>query len=115
MSQPKSPEELRNISGLLTFDKVAEKMIAELIISDMSSKLDPAQYANQKGISLQHYLVKMVDKILTDTDNNSTGEVNAVLATLFDWKEAFPPPVPKTWCGSFHQMWGKTITYTPYH
>lgn len=92
---PNSPEELRNISGLLTFDKVAESMIAELIISDMSRKLDPAQYANQKGISLQHYLIKMIDKILSDTDNNSVGEVNAVLATLYDWKEAFPRQCPK--------------------
>ena len=92
---PKSPEELRNISGLLTFDKISEQMIAELIISDMSKKLDPSQYANQKGLSLQHYLIKMIDKILSDTDNNSRGEVNAVLATLYDWKEAFPRQCPK--------------------
>ena len=70
-------------------------MIAELIISDMSKKLDPSQYANQKGLSLQHYLIKMIDKILSDTDNNSRGEVNAVLATLYDWKEAFPRQCPK--------------------
>ena len=92
---PNSPEELRNISGLLTFDKISEQMIAELIISDMSKKLDPSQYANQKGLSLQHYLIKMIDKILSDTDNNSRGEVNAVLATLYDWKEAFPRQCPK--------------------
>ena len=95
VSCPQSPEELRNISGLLTFNKIAEQMIAELMIKDMSLKLDPAQYANQKGISLQHYLVKMIDKVLSDTDNNSRGEVNAVLATLNDWKEAFPRQCPK--------------------
>ena len=32
---PKSPDELRNISGLLTFNKVAEKMIAELMIAEL--------------------------------------------------------------------------------
>ena len=37
----------------------------------------------------------MIDKILSDTDNNSVGEVNAVLATLYDWKEAFPRQCPK--------------------
>ena len=37
----------------------------------------------------------MIDKILSDTDNNSRGEVNAVLATLYDWKEAFPRQCPK--------------------
>ena len=70
---PKTVEDLRNISGLLTFDKVAETMIAEIMIDDMADKLDPSQYANQKGLSLQHYLIKMIDKILSDTDNNSKG------------------------------------------
>ena len=37
----------------------------------------------------------MINKILSDTDNNSSGEVNAVLATLYDWKEAFPRQYPK--------------------
>ena len=92
---PKTVDDLRNISGLLTFDKIAEKLIAELIISDMSSHLDPSQYANQKGLSLQHYLIKMIHQILSDTDNNAKGEVNAVLATLYDWKEAFPRQCPK--------------------
>ena len=42
----KSPEDLRNISGLLTFNKISEKMIAELMIADMEKTLDPSQYAN---------------------------------------------------------------------
>ena len=92
---PQTVNDLRNISGLLTFDKIAEKIIAELIISDMKEKLDPAQFANQKDLSLQHYLIKMINKILSDTDNNSRNEVNAVLATLYDWKEAFPRQCPK--------------------
>ena len=33
--------------------------------------------------------------ILSDTDNNSRGEITAVIATLFDWKEAFPRQCPK--------------------
>ena len=92
---PQSPEDLRNISGLLTFNKISEKMIAELMVSDMKSHLDISQYANQKGLSLQHYLVNMIDRILSDTDNNSKGEITAVIATLFDWKEAFPRLCPK--------------------
>ena len=92
---PKSPDELRNISGLLTFNKVAEKMIAELMIADIMKNLDISQYASQKGLSLQHYLIKMINKILADTDNSSKGEVNAIIATLIDWKEAFPRQCPK--------------------
>ena len=65
---PQSPDELRNISGLLLFNKIAEGLIAELMISDISGQLDPSQYANQKGTSLQHYLINMINRILSDTD-----------------------------------------------
>ena len=66
-----SPTQLRNISGLLNFDKIFEKLIAKLIVSDMEAKLDPAQFGNQKGISIQHYLIQMVHRILSVLDNNS--------------------------------------------
>ena len=39
---PKGVDDLRNISGLSTFNKIAEKMIAGLIIEDMSKTLDSA-------------------------------------------------------------------------
>ena len=84
---------LRNISGLLTFNKVAEKMIAELMIADIMKNLDISQYANQKGLSLQHYLIKMINKILADTDNSSKGEVNAVIATLIRLEGSLPQAV----------------------
>ena len=84
---------LRNISGLLTFNKVAEKMIAELMIADIMKNLDISQYASQKGLSLQHYLIKMINKILADTDNSSKGEVNAVIATLIRLEGSLPQAV----------------------
>ena len=49
-------------SGLLTFDKVAEQLVAELIFSDMENQLDKSQCANQQDLSLQHYLAKMITK-----------------------------------------------------
>ena len=36
----------------------------------------------------------MIDKILTDTNSKIT-EITAVLATLIDWKDAFPTRCPK--------------------
>ena len=86
---PKSPDELRNISGLLTFDKVSEQLVAELIISDMAILLDKSQYANQKDLSLQHYLIKMIHRILTALDNNSRRETCAVVDNLIDWIHLF--------------------------
>ena len=76
-------------------------MIAELMISDIMENLDPSQYANQEGVSLQHYLIKMIDVILSDTDGSSRGEANAVIASLIDWKEAFPRQCPKLGIESF--------------
>ena len=86
-------EQRRNISGLLNLDKVSEKIISKLIISDMRKKMDRSQYANQKG--LQHYLVKMMDKVLETLDKNSKKESLAVLATMVYWKQAFSYQCPK--------------------
>ena len=91
---PKLIKNLRNISGLVTFNKVEEQLIGKLIMSDMKESLDPAQYANQHAISLQHYLINMIHKILSDTESKST-EATAVLATMFDWQDAFPRQCPK--------------------
>ena len=57
---PKLLKCLRNISGLMTFNKIEEKYIAEMIISDIKDTLDPSQYGNQKGISINHYLIKII-------------------------------------------------------
>ena len=93
--------QLRNISGLLNFDKIYEKLISQLIISDMEAKLDPAQFGNQKGVSIQHYLIQMVHRILFMLDNNSKGDVFAIVANLIDWNNAFPRQCPKLGIESF--------------
>ena len=73
------------------------------MISDMKEKLDPAQYANQKGLSIQHYLVKFIDRVLKAVDKNSKKDVCAVLATLVDWKQAFSRQCPTLGVKSFIQ------------
>ena len=98
---PKDVSKLRNISGLKICDKIAEKLISELIVSDMKDKLDPSQYANQPGVSTEHYLIKLIHRILSETDSNTKGEIKAVLATLIDWKQAFPKQCPKLGIESF--------------
>ena len=87
---PKNRDDLRNISGLMNLNKVMEKLVCPMIVEDMRSSLDKSQFANQPGLSTQHYLIRLIDRILSATDNCSKGECVAVLATLIDWKEAFP-------------------------
>ena len=60
----------------------------------MAQKLDPAQYGNQRGVSIQHYLVKLVHSILTALDKNSKREKFAAVVSLIDWKDAFPRQCP---------------------
>ena len=98
---PQNTSQIRNISGLLTFDKIMEKLISELIIYDMSKNIDPAQYGNQKGLSIQHYLIDMLHRILTALDGNSRRETFAVIANLIDWNNAFPRQCPKLGIKSF--------------
>ena len=78
-----------------------EKLLSELMISDMESKMDPSQYGNQKGILIQHYLIKMLHRILTVLDNNSRRETFAIIASLIDWNNAFPRQCPKLGVESF--------------
>ena len=86
--------DLRNISGLLNCDRVTESLLGELIMNDMEAVLDPSQFGNRKGRSINHYLIKMINRILTALDNNSKREVFAVVANLIDWSKAFPRQCP---------------------
>ena len=93
--------QLRNISGLLNFDKIFEKLIAQLMIDDMKAQLDQAQFGNVKGLGIQHYLVQLVHRVLTALDGSSKGQPSAVLATLIDWENAFPRQCPTLGIKSF--------------
>ena len=84
-----SIDQLRNISGLFQFDKVMEKIISRLIIKDMKPSRDLSQYGNEQKTSIQHYLIKLIHRILESTDRNSINEKFAVVASMIDWKSAF--------------------------
>ena len=101
---PLKMDDLRNISGLPTLNKIAEKCIAELMLKDMKAKLDVSQYSNQKGIGIQHYLVNMIDRILLALEDSANGDAKAVDATLVDWKQAFPRQCPKLGLEAFVKM-----------
>ena len=92
---------LRKISGTHNFSKIFEKFLAEAIISDMEDTSDKSQYGNKKGISTQHYLIKMIHRILTSLDRNSSKEAYAAIVHLIDWKQAFDRQCPKLGIKSF--------------
>ena len=86
---PEKLGDLRKISGLMNFSKIADKIIAELISDDMTHSRDRAQYGNQKKVSIQHYLIKLLHKILTSLDSNSVKKSMAVVLQMIDWSQAF--------------------------
>ena len=43
VNSPEDVTQLRNISGLLNFDKIFEKLLAQVMIADMQAKMDPSQ------------------------------------------------------------------------
>ena len=88
-SPTETTEMLRPIANLCNLNKIMEKIISEMVVADMQEKLDPSQYGNQKHTSIQHYLVRLLHRVLTSLDKNSKGEVNAVLCMFVDWKQTY--------------------------
>ena len=82
-------DQLRPISNLPVCDKIFESVISELVVKDMKKSVDPKQFGNQKDMSIQHYLVQMMHRILSCVDSSSQGEATAVLCSLVDWKSAY--------------------------
>ena len=98
---PLTLKHLRKISVFLNFSKIAEQVISELLVSDMKEKWEKTQFGNLKGTGVQHYLFKMIHKILCTLDNNSKGEILAVIANLYDWRQSFDLQCPKLGLESF--------------
>ena len=66
---------LRPIANLCNLSKIMEKIVSEMIISDMKESMDPALYGNLKNLQ-----------------RNCKREVNAVLCMFVDWKQAYSWP-----------------------
>ena len=60
-----------------------------MVIADMKSDLDKKQFGNKPHRGIQHYLIRLVHRVLTSLDQNSKGEIRAVLCLFVDYKQAF--------------------------
>ena len=49
---PKSPDDLRKIACTKNLSKVYEASSSDTITEDMASHVDPAQFGNQRGLSI---------------------------------------------------------------
>ena len=81
---PENVNDLRKIAGLKNFSKIAEKILGDFMLSDMAKTRDPSQYGNEKGVSVNHYLINMINEILLCVDKNTANEKFAVLCSVID-------------------------------
>ena len=56
---------------------------------DMNKYRDKQQYSNEKGVSLNYLLIKMLHKILTAVDKNTANDKYAVILPMLDMSQAF--------------------------
>ena len=92
---PTSTDDLRKIAGTPNLSKLYEALLSESIISDLDPHMDPSQYGNKKGLSMNHYLINMINRILTMLDTNNKDEKYAIVAQLIDWSKAFDRQDPR--------------------
>ena len=83
---PQSEDDLRPISLTPFFSKVTEHFVTKWLLHYIGDKIDFRQYGGQKGNSVNHYLIELVNFILYCQDSP---EKIAVLACLVDFKKAF--------------------------
>ena len=82
--------ELRKIASLKNFSKIAENIISKWLIFDKAELRDKSQYGNEKGVSVNHYLIQMIHEILTCADTNTANDKFAVICTMSNaWGESF--------------------------
>ena len=55
----------------------------------MDSSADKAQYGKVQGVSVQHYLTKMLHQILFSLDTNNQSQSFAVIISMIDWSKVF--------------------------
>lgn len=60
--------QLRPISITSVFARVFESFLADWMMSDLKSHIDPSQFGNIKGSSVNHYLISMLDVIQSNLD-----------------------------------------------
>ena len=95
-------KDLRKISCTRDFSKLFERFLKKWILEDISAKLDPSQYGNQKGNGTDHLLVALVDRILKHLDQNLN--TPAVITTMLDWPAAFDRQCPTIGIKKFLEM-----------
>ena len=82
---PLTEDDLRPISLTPFMSKVTEHFVVNWLLQYIEDKIDCRQFGGQKGNSVNHYLIELVNFILYCQDSK---DQIAVLACMVDFKKA---------------------------
>ena len=85
-SNPVTEDQLRIISLTSYFSKVFEQYVMIWLLEFVGKQMDRGQYGGEKGSSITHYLIDMVNFILYNQD---LAVPHAVMVVMIDFAKAF--------------------------
>ena len=84
--QPETEDDLRPISLTNFFSKVTEHFIVGWLLDFIGDKIDIRQFGGSKGNSITHYIIELINFILSNQDETAP---TAVLECMVDFSKAF--------------------------
>ena len=84
---PETEEDLRNISLTADLSKNYEQFLSDWLLPYIKKKIDPGQFGGLTGHSTTHYLITLLNFILSQTDSKYLPK--AVMVALIDFSKAF--------------------------
>ena len=77
---------MRKIASTSDYSKIFESFLLELVLEDISVRMDKRQYGGKKGTGTEHLIVTLLDRIKKSLDDP---EKLAVILNSYDWSAAF--------------------------
>ena len=84
--QPETEDDLRPISLTNFFSKVTEHFVVTWLLEYIGDQIDIRQFGGSKGNSITHYLIELINFILSHQEETAP---TAILACLVDFSKAF--------------------------
>ena len=86
VQQPETEDDLRPIALTNFFSKVAEHFVVEWLLHYIGDKIDIKQFGGSKGNSITHYIIELINFILSHQEDTAP---TAILACMVDFSKAF--------------------------
>ena len=86
VTPPENEDDLRNISLTADLSKDYKNFLSEWLMPYIQKRIDPGQFGGLRGHSTSHYMITLLDFILSHTDTSRVPA--AVMVALIDFLKA---------------------------